>query len=244
MSHARIRRLFSISIFILVLLLSIYLFLHSSIFMVNRIYATGASKVSQEEILALAGISTGQNIFGVDTELAVRALQVHPMIKSARVVRHLPHQLEIQVVERQIWGLIPYQNILICVDDEGVCIDRISSFSLLDYPILTFEQLPERINWGQTIYPDAVRQAQKIHEALGEEKDKISEYHYKNSSDEMELTTIKKTQIKFGNPDRFQEKIGYIKAVFSLEEEVGREGHEVLQYVDLRFAGEPVMKTR
>lgn len=244
MSHARTRRLFSISIFILVLLLSIYLFLHSSIFLVNKVYATGASKVSQEEILALAGISAGQNIFGVDAKLATRALQVHPMVKSARIVRHLPHQIEIQVVERQIWGLIPYQNVLICVDEEGVCIDRLSGFSMLNYPILTFEQVPERINLGQTLYPGAVAQAKKICDALGEDKDKISEYHYKNSSDEMVITTIRKTEIRFGNLDRLDEKIEYVKAVFKLEEEVSQEGREVLQYVDLRFEGEPVMKTR
>ncbi len=244
MSHARTRRLFSISIFILVLLLCIYLFLHSSIFEVDRIYATGAYKVSQDEILALAGINAGENIFGVESEIAERALQVQPMVKSAKIVRHLPDQLEIQIVERQVWGLIPYQNVMICVDEEGVCIDRVNGFSLLDYPILTLEQLPERVSLGQSLSPGAVAMAKAICDALGEDKDKISEYHYKNSSDEIVLTTTGKTEIRFGNAERLEEKIGYIRAVFSLEEDVKKEGHEVLQYVDLRFDGEPVMKTR
>lgn len=244
MSHASKRRLFSISIFILVLLLSIYFFMHSPIFKVEKVYTTGTAKVTQEEVLALAGINTGQNLFDLDTELVSRALKVHPMIKTADVIRHLPNQVEVRVTERQVWALVPFQNILLCIDEDGVCIDRVSGFSFQDHPVLTMEQMPERVNLGQAVNPMAVQQIKKIWDAMGEEKKQISEFHFRNTSNDIILYTQKGTEIRFGNLDRLEEKIGYVKAVFTMEEDMKKRGREVLKYVDLRFDGEPVMKTR
>lgn len=244
MSQARFRRLFSISVFIFVLLVCVYLFLHSAFFKVEKVYVTGASKVSQEEILNLAGIKPGQNIFMLNTDLAVKAVKIHPMIKSADVIRHLPHQVEIKVSERQIWALIPDPPILLCVDDEGVCIDRLNTFSLMDYPIITMDRLPERVNLGQSVNPDAVRQIKKVHDAIGDEQKKISEYHYSNSNKEIILYTEEGTKILFGSLDRLDAKVANLKTALAIEEEVQKDGHQVLDYVDLRFEGQPVVKTR
>lgn len=244
MSQARFRRLFSISVFIFVLLVCVYLFLHSSIFKVEKIYATGVSKVSQDEILALAGISPGQNIFMVDTDLAAKSVRVHPMIKNAVVIRHLPHQLEIKVSERQIWALVPDPPILLCIDDEGICIDRINTFSLLDYPVVTMDQLPDRVNLGQAVNQAAVQQIKKVWDAIGDDSKNISEFHFRNSSNEIILYTNQGTQILFGNLDRLQEKAANVKTALAMEQQVKQDGHEVLQYVDLRFEGQPVVKTR
>lgn len=244
MSHARKRRLFSISIFILVLLLCVYLFLHSSVFKVDKVYASGMIKVSQEEILALAGINTGQNIFSVDAALVSKAVKAHPMVKSAQLVRHLPHDLEIKVVERQVWALVPYHNIMLFLDDEGVCIDRVAGVAIEEYPLLTMELLPERVNLGQAVYPAAVQQIKKLWDTMGEERKNISEFHYRTNSDEIVLYTRAGTEIRFGKLERIDEKITYIKAVFKMEEDMKKEGREVLEYVDLSFDGEPVMKAR
>ncbi|MEN6324976.1 MAG: FtsQ-type POTRA domain-containing protein [Syntrophomonas sp.] len=244
MSHARKRRLFSISIFILVLLLSIYLFLHSSIFKVDRVYASGMVKVSQEEILALAGINKGQNIFSVDAAVVSRAVQTHPMVKNAQMVRHLPHDLEIKIVERQVWALVPYQNIMLFLDDEGVCIDRVAGVPIEEYPLITMELLPERVNLGQAVYPAAVQQIKKLWDSMGDGRKLISEFHYRTSSDEIVLYTRAGTEIRFGKMERLDEKLTYIKAVFTMEVDMKKEGHEALEYVDLSFDGEPVMKTK
>lgn len=244
MSHARKRRLFSISIFILVLLLSVYLFLHSSIFKVDRVYASGMVKVSQAEILALAGINSGQNIFTVDAQLVNKAVQTHPMIKRAEMVRHLPHDVEIKITERQVWALVPYQNVMLFLDDEGVCIDKTARASIEEYPLITIDLLPERVNLGQALYPAAVQQIKTIWNSMGEEQKNISEFHYRTSSDEILLYTQAGTEIRFGRMERLDEKLTYIKAVFKMEKDMEKEGHEVLEYVDISFDGEPVMKTK
>lgn len=244
MSHARKRRLFSISLFILVLLLCVYLFLHSSVFKVDRVYASGMVKVSQAEILALAGINSGQNIFTVDAEIVRKAVQTHPMVKRADMLRRLPHDIEIRIVERQVWALVPYKNIMLFLDDEGVCIDRVAGVTIEDYPLITIDLLPDRINLGQAVYPAAVQQVKTIWDSMGEERKNISEFHYRTGSDEILLYTRAGTEIRFGKMERLDEKLIYIKAVFNMEKDMKREGHETLQYVDLSFDGEPVMKTK
>lgn len=72
----------------------------------------------------------------------------------------------------------------------------------------------------------------------------ISDYHYLNSSEEVILYTIKGTEVRFGNLERLEEKTNLMQAVFQVETDIEKKGTEVLEYVDLRFKGQPVIKIR
>ena len=60
----------------------------------------------------------------------------------------------------------------------------------------------------------------------------------------MIIYTVKGTEIRFGNADRFQEKVGQISQTFAIEADFAENGMEALEYIDLRFKGQPVVKTR
>lgn len=245
MSRKKSHRFFVLILLLLILLASVYLFLHSSIFNIASISSNGNYKVSSEEVLALAGIDLNQNIFLLNTKLVSRTLTVHPMIKEAQIIRHLPNNIEIKIVERETWALVPFQNIFLCLDDEGVCLDKLTHFSFENYPIITMEQLPERVNLGQALYPQAVKNVKKLWDALlPEYRNKISDFHLQNNNLDIIIYTERGTEIRFGNLDRMEEKLVYFGYIFEQEDTFAQEGTQVLEYIDLRFQGQPVIKTR
>ncbi|MEN6462048.1 MAG: FtsQ-type POTRA domain-containing protein [Syntrophomonas sp.] len=239
------RKGFSISILILTILFSIYLFLHSSFFNINKISITGLNNVSATEIKALAGIKTGTNIFEINSEICSRSIQIHPMVKKALIIRHLPRRIEIKVTERKMWAVVPYNEDFLCIDDEGTCLDKVNNINISAYPIITLSKAPEHVMLGQAVAPVSTKMIRQVWNALTPSNQKqISEFHYLNQKEGLVIYTVKGTEIKFGNLDRLKEKTRFFDQIFEMEKDFPGQYKEVLQYVDLRYKGQPVIKTR
>ncbi len=236
---------FRISLLIFTLLLSTYLFLHSSIFNVDRIEVQGNEKVSQEEALALSGLAPGINIFELDGDLSSQSIQAHPMVKKAEIVRQLPRTLLIKINERQIWAVIPYRGVFLCIDDTGVCFDKLSNTPINNYPIITMDLMPEYVNLGQAVNNQATDMVRQVWQAIPDSaRQKISEFHYLNKENALKIYTINGTEIRFGDLERLEEKAKTLNQVIQIEANFNKQGKEVLEYIDMRFKGEPVVKTR
>ncbi len=245
MSQGKSHKVFAIFVFILLILICAYLFLHSSFFAIDKIYVTGSKNVSQSEIIKISGLKQGVNIFTINEKLCNQAVAIHPLIKSSIIVRHLPRQVEIQVKERKIWALIPYQGAFLCVDDEGICIDKLSYLSLVDYPVITMDKMPDHVNLGQAVNETGVKFAKQIWSKLSANEHKeISQFHYQNKSGEVLLYTCQGTEFRWGNTERLEEKIAFFKQMLKVESDMQSKGNDNLDYVDLRFKGQPVVKTR
>ena len=196
MSQGKSHKIFAIFVFILLILICAYLFLHSSFFAIDKIYVTGSNNVSKDEIIKISGLSQGMNIFSINEKLCSQAVAIHPLIKSSIIVRHLPRQVEIQVRERKIWALVPYQGALLCVDNEGICIDKLSHFSLVDYPVITMDEMPDHVNLGQAVNETGVKLAMQIWTKLdSKERKEISQFHYQNNSGEILIYTRGSTEL-------------------------------------------------
>lgn len=244
MSQGKSHKIFGIFVFILLILICAYLFLHSSFFAVDKIYVSGSNNVSESEIIKISGLSPGMNIFTINEKLCNQAVAIHPLIKSSTLVRHLPRQVEIQVKERKIWALVPYQGALLCVDNEGICIDKLSHFSMVNYPVITMDKIPEHINLGQAVNDNGIKLAWQIWNGLdANERKEISQFHYQNKSGEVLIYSQGRTEFRWGNAERLEEKIAFFKQMLEIENDMQAKGNNDLVYVDLRFKGQPVVKT-
>ncbi len=244
MSQGKSHKIFTVFVFILLILICAYLFLHSSFFAIDEIYVSGSNNVSENEIIKISGLAQGVNIFAINEKLCSQAIANHPLIKSSIVVRHLPRQVEIQVKERKIWALIPYQGALLCVDDEGICIDKFSHFSLVNYPMITMDKMPEHVYVGQAVNEVGVKLARQIWSKLdANERKEISQFHYQNKSGEVLIYSCQGTEFRWGNAERLKEKIAFFKQMLKIESDMQAKGNDALEYVDLRFKGQPVIKT-
>lgn len=236
---------FKISLLILTVLVCVYIFLHSSVFNIATIKVSGNEKVSRNEILALAGVSPGTNIFQMNRELTQNSVKIHPMVKDTQVIRHLPQTIEIKVTERQSWAIIPYQDIFLVIDEEGICIDKINEMPKSYIPIITMDKFPERVNLGQAVNQQATDMIREVWQAFTDSNRKnISQFHYSNKDKSLFIYTMKGTEVRFGNMDRLEQKAKSFSEVIKIENDLQEEGKDILDYVDLRFKGQPVVKTR
>ena len=237
--------IFRLMLLLFVVLLSIYLFLHSSIFKIKKIAVLGNNRVSQEEVLALAGLSPGSNLFDFDEQAVTRAVETHPLINKAEIKRHLDRTVSIQIQERQVWAVIPYQDSFLCIDSQGICFDKINSTPVNDCPIITLQNMPANIDLGQAVNSEATDMIRQVWQAIPvEERPSISEFHFINDQSALNIYTVQGTEIRFGNLERLDEKVKTFAQILQMEKDMEKQGSDTLEYVDIRYNGEPVIKTR
>jgi cell division protein FtsQ len=70
-------------------------------FAVKEIEVRGTERTNREQVLELASISRGDNIFRLGRDDIERALEHHPWIRRASVTRQLPRRLIIDIEENQ-----------------------------------------------------------------------------------------------------------------------------------------------
>jgi len=237
-----IKRAMSFSLFLFLLLILAFVVVHSPLFNVKEVTVTGNKVVLAGEIKALSGIILDTNIFEIDPGRAARAVEIHPLIKKAKVIRHLPNRIGIEVEERKPWALVLAGEEFWVIDDCGVCIDRAESIISSTGPVITLEEVPKEIRIGQQFDPEAIQSVRSIVKGLTDiQMTQISEFHC-GKDNQVRIYTIRGTEIRFGDTQRLAEKIKMIDQVLEMEQEL-RPG-QALAYVDLRFKGQPVVRYR
>ena len=77
-----------------------------------------------------------------------------------------------------------------------------------------------------------------------EVRSQISEFHFDDQSNSLKIYTIQGTEVRFGDVDRLDEKLRSIPQVLEIENDMEEQGTDVLEYVDIRFQGEAIIKTK
>lgn len=246
MSRKKFSRRVFWSGFIILGLVSVYFFMHSSVFDISRLEVTGNDKVTEEEILALSGLAPGVNIFDFDERMVARSIAVHPRIKQVDIRRHLFAEVSINVIERQIWAVIPFHELFLCIDENGICFDKLNRVPAEpEILIIALETMPDYVNLGQAINPQATDKIRVVWQAIPDQQRQfISDVYYHNQDETLKIYTLQGTEIRFGDLERIDEKIKMLSEVLEMEKDMADEGTDSLEYVDIRFKGEPVVKTK
>lgn len=107
-------------------LIAIAAFPQSALFTVERIEVTGASTVTPQSVIAVAGLREGQRLFAVDAEAVLRRLRADPRIKAARVRVYPPRTVRLDVVERRpLLALALGEGGFVLVGDDLVAISLV-----------------------------------------------------------------------------------------------------------------------
>lgn len=89
----------------------------------SNIEANGMSVLTRADLLPVFGADIGRNVFYVPLAERRKQLEELPWIKQATVMRVLPDQLRVSVVERQPVAFARHGNQFGLVDAEGVLLD-------------------------------------------------------------------------------------------------------------------------
>jgi len=94
----------------------------AGMFQIAGVDIQGVQRVSEEEMRALAGLFTGQNIFQVDLEAAARRAAVNPWVRDVRIERRLPNRISIVFRERLPRAVLQAANGSFLIDRAGMVI--------------------------------------------------------------------------------------------------------------------------
>jgi cell division protein FtsQ len=89
----------------------------------SNIQATGLTEVSRAQLLPVFGEDIGRNIFFVPVSERRKELEAIPWIEHATVMRVLPDQIRVNIVERQPVAFTRHGQLVGLVDANGVLLD-------------------------------------------------------------------------------------------------------------------------
>ena len=97
----RRRKIGGVFILLLLFIIAVTVALTVPVFNITSVTVTGNARLTQEEILAVAGIPVGTNIYRISMRSAEDRLEEMPYVLSARVRRKFPARVHVHVEERE-----------------------------------------------------------------------------------------------------------------------------------------------
>ena len=205
-------------------------------FAIAAVEVHGASRLSVDGILAVAGIAPGANLWSVDTSQVRGRLEAMPEIRRADVVRALPNRLTIVVEERRPFTLV-HAGRLHWVDEEGHVLGEETRAVSPDVPIisgLTEEELVT-MRTAPTVKARAaialIRALLRSGSALASE---ISEIDMGRVEGPV-LYTVDGVEVRLGTDD-WDERLARLEGV------LGQVATQDVRYVDLRFRDQVILR--
>jgi cell division protein FtsQ len=116
---------------ILLTVFGAYRLLTSPLFDIQNIKVENNGYHTSEQIIAICGASTGENIFRVSMRGLRNNLLSDPYILSAKAKRSLPGELVIRVAEREEAAFVPYRGDYAIIDENGLVLRRAKARPLL-----------------------------------------------------------------------------------------------------------------
>lgn len=217
--------------------LSLFYFMQSPFWSLKTVMVEGHEFVSSKELVQLSGLPLELNIFKVDLKQGENNVLLHPLIKNVKLIRKLPRTVLIKVEERTPVAILPHAGGFCQIDEQQVILRNIPTISNVELLLITGLEV-ENTNPGDLIpsehLGEALRLVQDLPPSLVE---RIAEINLSDPST-IYLYTMDGVQVNFGNADRVEEKIKLMAEIFDAVQ-IQESG---LQYVDLSFAGPPVIK--
>ena len=207
----------------------------------NDIQATGLAEVTRTQMLPVFGEDMGRNIFFVPIAERRRQLEQIPWIQKATVMRLLPDQIRVSVVERQPVAFVRHGQKIGLVDANGVLLDMPAAMLAqhrYSFPVVT------GIDAGDPIASRKARMA--VYQRLLSDLDS-SGHHYSEQLSQIDLTDPEDARVlmpaqgtdilaHFGE-DHFLERYERYRAHIA----EWRQQYPKLAEVDLRYDREVVL---
>ena len=105
-------------------------------FALRTVRVRGLQRATEHELLRLAGVAPGTNLWSLDPATVAQAMGAHPWVRTVEVTRSLPDTLQLRVDERTPVALASLGDLYV-VDADGAPFKRVSAAEALDLPLLT-----------------------------------------------------------------------------------------------------------
>ena len=207
-------------------------FLRSDFFHLAGIEISGNSRTSDAEIITAMAVQNGQNIWQMSMSQLEEKILTIPRVEKVKVSRNLPKTLRVEILEKKVLALVPYQEYFFEVDMDGQLIAMTQEVQNYELPILTgIEPLSGSV--GEIILTgEALVNLQQVSEALTDQDIAISEINLQQP-DNVIIVTMDGLVVWLGIDD-YVEKVNILKQIADKLADRQNEG-----YLDLRAATAP-----
>lgn len=221
---------FSVALMVVGVALLLQLLIASDMFRIDRVNVAGGEHLNQKKILALSNIQSGVSTFALDLDLIGRKIEENPWVRSARVERIFPRQVNIHVVERKPQAIINL-GYLYYLDHEGEIFKVLGPHDNFDYPVVTgFDRkdLLEKPKQGRARLMAIVTLVEDLEQRAQFGLDQISEVHQGQNGNLTLFTLSGGVKIKLGEGN-LAAKLDRLERIYArLKPRLG-----MLDYIDL-----------
>ena len=223
-----------ITLFMFIFAIAIVAYIYSrpmiSVLPVKHIAFIGNRHLSDDELIALAGVHTGESLITISNRKVSQRLHKSPWIRSVSVRKEFPARLSVVIEESEPFALLDMNGPLFLVNEKGEFLEELKDDSFPFLPVIIGDPFKEREGFSEAIKLAKLM----IGRGFLSETDHIEIMIRKPH----ELTlTIDGTVVKMG-AGRYEEKL---ERLINLEDEVKSRGIFV-DYIDLRFANKAIVK--
>jgi len=213
----------------------------SPYFNVSEITLVGLDRVSRQELTDRLPRLSGVNSFTLDLEQFEAQLECHPWVADAHLRRQLPRELIIEIREREPVALLSRAG-LWAADESGIILPLDSPRGELNFPLVNLEPGPTPtpgLALAETGVVELLRNLHGLQRRLPQLWEMISEVSW-NEKDQIELLAFDHAaRILLGKDMTYRQMV----ALYAfLLHEGQREGIADIEFIDLRFRGQVVVK--
>jgi len=208
---------------------------------VKIIRVEGIEKLTKEEVLESAGITSDDCIFLLSPWLIRHRLQKVPSVHACEVERRFPDKLTIRIVERTPYATLVVHDHMYVLDKEGNVLRQLGPFETHVGALITQPAGVDSVEVGDYISSPAVQGALQVYRAYSRTEAskylKLSEISAQQASRICMYCDKLKCELRWGRDD-FQKQAWKLDVLWK-----ARNGHlDSKEYIDLRFGDDVACK--
>ena len=171
-------------------------FFENSYFFVREIQVRGGDKVGGDEIVAMAGLRQGMNIWKIEPGGIEKKVARHPWVRRVVVRRDFPRRIVIEVEERTPKAIVALGQ-LYYVDADGVVFKEVGAGENVNFPLLTGLRT-EQIAKATPALRGKIQDAVRLADLMARDAHMLSEIHFDESDRLVVYTTAFPVALKMG----------------------------------------------
>ena len=208
---------------------SVAVILTGPIFVLRNINVSGCRYVQPEDVIRIAGVRTGENLFQLQTDEIRRNLEKDLRIDQALVQRSFPSQLNIEINERVPLAFVKCEYGYLEAGKDGIVLDAHRTLRQMPVPMISGASVAD-LFVGDVIEDENIRKVLSFLSMLEDSSiQSLSEINIANPQDV--LLYAGSVQIRLGSLEQLPDKVD---VTISVLKELQQTKHPI-EYVDARY---------
>lgn len=196
-------------------------------------------RLSREEVITLAGVTTGDAMLGLRLKRIGEQLARNPWIETVKVRRYFPHTLTIELTEREPVAVVN-MGYLYYLDKNGDVFKPLTAGDSLDFPVLTGineEDMGKDPAGAKAALQQAVALIDRLKGGAVFTLADVSEIHYDRGYGFTLFTAGGGVPVKLGNGN-YPEKLARFARIYKdIQGQL-----QIVDYIDLDFSDKIIVK--